>query len=340
MPPMKVSQIGEFGLIKKLAYQSAQNIKKNTPSYRQLVTGIGDDAAVWNPTVPFQLATVDSLVENIHFTLKTITWEELGWKSLAVNLSDIAAMGGIPLYALISLGLPPETKVESITRLYAGMNKIARKFGVMLVGGDTVSSPFIFISVMVIGSAANKDGKTLSRSSAKPGDKVAVTGTIGASAGGLKMLLENLKFSRKDATTLRKAHLTPHPRVKEGLILVKNGVKCGMDISDGLVGDLTHICEMSRVGAKINIATVPLSPSLKTCFGEKALEMAISGGEDYELLFTAPQAVIEQAQKRMKCQVTIIGEITAVNSGKVLLMDHHGKKQNLKQTGWDHFNRQ
>jgi len=337
MPAMKVSQIGEFGLINKLAQQSNAAINKNSPANRQLVKGIGDDAAVWRPGIPYQLATIDSLVENVHFTLDSITWEELGWKSIAVNLSDIAAMGGIPLYALICLGLPGNTEVKNITRLYEGMLQIARKFGVMLVGGDTVSSPFVFISVTVFGSSSNKEGKVLLRSEAKPGDKVAVTGELGASAGGLKMLLENRKFDPGIMKTLRQAHFTPNPRVQEGQLIVKKGVKCGMDISDGLVGDLTHICEMSQVGARLNVEKVPVSPALRDSFNVKALELALTGGEDYELLFTAPGKIIAAAQKALKCPVTQIGEITSVNSGKVILVDKNGKRLNLKKAGWDHF---
>ena len=337
MPAMKVSQIGEFGLINKLAQQSNAAINKNSPANRQLVKGIGDDAAVWRPGIPYQLATIDSLVENVHFTLDSITWEELGWKSIAVNLSDIAAMGGIPLYALISLGLPGNTEVKNITRLYEGMLQITRKFGVMLVGGDTVSSPFVFISVTVFGSSSNKEGNVLLRSEAKPGDKIAVTGELGVSAGGLKMILETLKFNRDSMTVLRRAHLMPNPRIKEGQLLVKKGVKCGMDISDGLAGDLTHICEMRKMGAKIYIEKVPVSPVLRDSFGEKGLELALTGGEDYELLFTAPDKTMKAVQKSLKCPVTVIGEITSANSGKVILMDNCGKRVNLKKTGWDHF---
>jgi len=334
---MKVSQIGEFGLITRLAAQSGTNIDTDSPASRQLVTGIGDDAAVWRPAVPCQLVTVDSLVENVHFTRRTTTWEKLGEKALAVNLSDIAAMGGVPLYALISLGLPPDTRVENVTRLYAGMNSIARKYGVRLVGGDTVSSPALFISVTVLGSAVNKEGNVLSRAAAKPGDKVAVTGTLGDSAGGLKILLEKLSFPRRAAAKLKAAHLTPAPRVAEGQLLVKNGVKCGMDISDGLAGDLAHICEMSGVGASINVDAVPLSPELRQCFADCALPLALNGGEDYELLFTAPPARIRAAQRALKCPVTVVGEITAANPGKVRLFNRRGQRVEIEKSGWDHF---
>ncbi|HEX9896476.1 MAG TPA: thiamine-phosphate kinase [Dehalococcoidales bacterium] len=334
---MKVSRIGEFGLIGKLAGRVAAATDKRWKSWRQLIVGIGDDAAVWRPRSPFQIITVDSLVEKVHFSLKTTTWQELGWKAIAVNLSDIAAMGGIPMYALISLGLPSDTKVEDVQALYDGMIAVTEKFGVTIIGGDTVGSPIVFISVTVIGCASNKDDKVLIRSAARPGDKIAVTGTLGASAAGLAMLTRNLKFPPKATAELRRAHLQPCPRVIEGQKLLACGVMAGMDISDGLVGDLTHICEMSRLGACLNIDLVPVSPVAKACFGDRALEFALNGGEDYELLFTAPARVIQRVKKALDCRVTVVGEITAKNPGKVVLVDSAGSPINLKKGGWDAF---
>jgi thiamine-monophosphate kinase len=334
---MKVSRIGEFGLIRKLAGQVAAATNKRWKSWRQLIVGIGDDAAVWHPRNPFQIITVDSLVEGIHFSLETTTWQELGWKAIAVNLSDIAAMGGIPLYALISLGLPPDTKVEDIQTLYDGMVAVIEKFSVTIIGGDTVGSPVVFISVTVVGCASDATGKVLTRSAAQPGDKIAVTNTLGASAAGLAMLTRNLKFPPEATTELRRAHLQPYPRVTEGQKLLACGVKAGMDISDGLVGDLTHICEMSRLGACLNIDLVPVSPVAEACFGDKALELALNGGEDYELLFTASARVIPRVKKALDCPVTVIGEITANNPGKVMLIDKAGSPIDLKRKGWDAF---
>jgi thiamine-monophosphate kinase len=334
---MKVSKIGEFGLIRKLAGQVAAATDKRWKSWRQLIVGIGDDAAVWHPRNSLQIVTTDSLVEGVHFSLKTTTWHELGWKAIAVNLSDIAAMGGIPMYALISLGLPPDTKVEDIQALYNGMIAVTEKFGVTIIGGDTVGSPVVFISVTVIGCASDATGKVLIRSAAKPGDKIAVTNALGASAAGLAMLRRNLKFPPKATAELRRAHLQPCPRIVEGQKLLACGVKAGMDISDGLVGDLTHICEMSRLGARLNIDLVPVSPVAEACFGDKALELALNGGEDYELLFTASARVIPRVKKALDCPVTVIGEITANNPGKVMLIDKAGSPIDLKRKGWDAF---
>jgi thiamine-monophosphate kinase len=294
---MKVAEIGEFGLIGRLAKMArhAENKyaeDKQQEAWKQLITGIGDDAAAYFANNEVQLATVDSLVQDVHFSLDYMSWRELGWKSLAVNLSDIAAMGGFPRYALVSLGLPGTTQVEDIIELYRGMLDIAGKFGVMVAGGDTVSAPVVFISVTLLGSGGDKKRGMLRRSAAKAGDQIAVTNYLGGSSAGLEMLSKGLKFKPKFAKPLKQSHLMPNPRVAEGQLLVEKGVKCGMDISDGLIGDLTHICQESKVGAQINIDLVPVLPAVKECFGDKALELAMTGGEDYELLFTANTAVM------------------------------------------------
>ena len=306
-------------------------------AWKQLIVGIGDDAAAYFSNNEIQLATVDSLVQDVHFSFSYMSWQELGWKSIAVNLSDIAAMGGFPHYALVSLGLPGNTEIENVIGLYRGMFDIASKFGVAIVGGDTVSSPFVFISVTVVGSAGDKNRNMLRRSAAKPGDKIVVTNSLGASAAGLEMLKNNLKFKPQLAKQLRQAHLMPNPRIPEGQVLVDKGVKCGMDISDGLIGDLAHICQESKVGAQINVDLVPVAPAVKECFGECTLELALTGGEDYELLFTASPEVMNRVMKAISCPVTIIGEITAEKVGKVTLINSQGKSFNTKKAGWDHF---
>ena len=336
---MKVSDIGEFGLIARLAKMAQKFAAKDTAAFQQLLVGIGDDAVAYFPDNEIQLATVDSLVQDVHFSFSYMTWQELGWKSIAVNLSDIAAMGGFPHYALVSLGLPPDTEVEDVAALYRGMFEIAGKFGLAIVGGDTVSSPVVFVSVTVIGSAGERKRGMLRRSAAKPGDKIAVTNSLGASVGGLKMLQAGLKFSPKYTEQLRRAHLLPEPRVIEGQLLIAKGVRCGMDVSDGLIGDLAHICAESKVGARINVELVPVSPAVPACFGERGLEMALTGGEDYELLFTASPTVMSKVLKAMPCAVTVVGEITTEKIGKVHLADKKGKPFTIKKAGWDHFSK-
>jgi thiamine-monophosphate kinase len=206
---MKVHEAGEFGLIEMIA----KTVGK---------TGGGK----------LQIATIDTLIEDIHFNFKNITWRELGWKSMAVNLSDIAAMGGRPHYALVSLGITGDTETESVVDLYKGMLELAKKFEVQIIGGDTVAAPVTAITLTIIGETENED-EILKRSAAKPGDLIAVTGTFGASAAGLAVMQRKLTFDKKTESTLREAHFKPTPRINEGLALVKNAVKSAIDVSDG-----------------------------------------------------------------------------------------------------------
>ena len=249
---MKVSELGQFGMIDVVAGMIAESRNNQADSWKNLIDGIGDDCAVWQGDTANQLAKVDCQVQGVHFNLDIISWEDLGWKSLAVNLSDIAAMGGIPRYALVSLGLPLDTEVEDVVSLYRGMLKLAKLSGTAIVGGNMSSSPMIFVDVNVIGNTGNPEGKYLSRSTAVPGDMIAVTGWLGTAAAGLEMLT-NLKFNISTTACFKQAFAQPEPRLKEGRLLVEKGVKAGMDISDGLLSDLGHICKASKVGAIIEI---------------------------------------------------------------------------------------
>jgi thiamine-monophosphate kinase len=330
---MKVSELGEFGLIDRLA-EMVEHARGKQGS--NLIIGIGDDTAAWQSDTPVQLATVDSLVEDVHFSLQTASWEEVGWKSLAVNLSDIAAMGGQPEYALVALGLPVDTDVEDVTSLYLGMIDLAGQFQVHIIGGNIVSAPQLVISVTVLGSAVSRDS-LLIRSAARPGDRVAVTGPLGAAAAGVEMLGKGLRFEPEVAAVLRKALLRPVPRVSEGRFLVENGVKTAIDISDGLLADLQHICQASRVGARIEADHVPVAPAVMTGFGERALELALTGGEDYELLFTAGTECVEKVSKAALCPVYVIGEVVSDDKHQVQVVDSQGNPVSLSGKGWDHF---
>jgi thiamine-monophosphate kinase len=334
---MKVSELGEFGLIDLLAKMISRSQNKKWSSYQQLILGIGDDAAAFHVEDSIQLMTTDSLFQDVHFTLETTPWEELGWKALAVNLSDIAAMGGVPQYAVVSLTLPEHTEVADVEALYQGMIEMAEQFEVAIVGGDTNRAPLVSITITVLGKMKNRHGQMLTRSAAKPDDKIAVTGYLGAAAAGLEMLANQLQFDPEAGTELRNAFLHPCPRVAEGQLLVAHGVKTAIDISDGLISDLNHICESSRVGARVEVDRVPISPAVKANFGNRALELALSGGEDYELLFTASAAVIAKVKKALSCSVTVIGEIVAEKAGKVALVDSDGRPFQLRKAGWEHF---
>ena len=334
---MKVSELGEFGLIDLLAKMSYRPQDRQPASWQQLIIGIGDDAAVWYGDTLIQLATADSLIQDVHFSLATASWYELGWKALVANLSDIAAMGGVPRYALISLALPGHTEVDDVTAFYQGMIELARQFEVAIVGGDTSSAPLVAINITVLGSTRSQAKGILTRSAAKPGDKVAVTGYLGGAAAGSEMLNKELQFDPEATASLREAFLHPYPRIAEGQILIDQGVKTAIDISDGLISDLTHICKASQVSAQVEVDQVPIQPAVKANFGNRALRLALAGGEDYELLFTASTEVIDKVRMATSCPITVIGEITADKPGEVSLVDSKGNPFYLPKAGWEHF---
>ncbi|MFC2068477.1 thiamine-phosphate kinase [Chloroflexota bacterium] len=328
---MKVSELKEFGLIDLLAKMVG------TPTDNRLLLGIGDDSAAWYNDASAQLATVDTFIQDVHFSLDTTSHHELGWKALATNLSDIAAMGGIPKYMLVSLALPGHTEVEMVTALYGGMIELAKEFEVIIVGGDTSSAPLVVITITVLGSTGGHGECILTRSGAQTGDKVAVTGCLGAAAAGLEVVTKQLPLAYDVIYFLKQAFLHPFPRIAEGQLLVEQGVKTAIDISDGLVSDLTHICQASQVSARIEIDRLPIPSEVKTNFGIMSFEMALSGGEDLELLFTASAEVIAKVRAIARCPVTVIGEIVTDKVGEVVLIDSAGNPCNLGKGGWEHF---
>jgi thiamine-monophosphate kinase len=334
---MKVSELGEFGLIDLLAKMVSGSQDKKAKTGQQIILGIGDDAAAWHGDASTQLATVDSLIQDVHFSLAITPWHDLGWKAMAANLSDIAAMGGVPKYALISLALPDHTDVDDVTALYKGMIELARQSGVAIVGGDTSRAPLIIITITILGSTAGQDKTILTRSGARPDDKVAVTGHLGTAAAGWEMLTQQLQFNPEATACLKEAFLHPSPRIAEGQLLVEQGVKTAIDISDGLISDLNHICKASQVSARIEIERVPILPAVRTNFGDRAQELALSGGEDYELLFTGSAEVIDKVRAAASYPVTVIGEITAEQPGKVAVVDRTGNQVKLTRAGWEHF---
>jgi len=326
---MKVSELGEFGLIDLLAKMV------NSLPDKQLVIGIGDDAAAWYGDTSIQLATVDSFIQNVHFSLDTASWEDLGWKAMAGNLSDIAAMGGVPRYALVSLAIPPHTEVADVTALYKGMIDLAQQFGVTIIGGDINSAPLVAITITILGCTRNRDKHILTRSAAQPGEQVAVTGYLGAAAAGLEMLTKQLQFDPEDTIFLKRAFLHPYPRLAEGQLLIDHGVKTAIDISDGLISDLNQVCKSSQVGARIEIDHVPIQPTVKANLSQKSLELALSGGEDYELLFTASAEIIDKVKRAASCPITAIGDIVA--DKKITLVDSQGNPFTPGKAGWEHF---
>jgi len=332
---VKVSELGEFGLIELVSKVVDANRDSESAAWKQVLVGIGDDTAAWQGDGCVQLATTDSLVQGTHFDLKYMHWEDLGWKAIAVNLSDIAAMGGVPKYAMVSLALPGELDANCVVRLYQGMVEVASRFDVAIVGGNIASADKVNITVSLIGSLK---GKTpLLRSAALPGDLVAVTGYTGLAAAGLQMLKHKLKLDPKSSELLSEAHLKPVPRVKEGQNLLRLGVKAAIDISDGLIADLTHVCKASKVSATINKDLVPVHNILETHFPDDCERLALAGGEDYELLFTASNTVMEKVKRSVSCPVTVIGEITEGTPGKVKIVDNAGRTPDWQKKGWEHF---
>ena len=333
---MQVKDVGEFGVIgllnEMIVEQRAQGCDGSPDS--QLLVDTGDDAAAWKVGETTELLTTDTMVEGVHFTRKTTPWGDLGWKALAANISDIAAMGGLPKYALVTLGLPPETEVEDIRDLYRGMLDIANAYGVSLVGGDTVRSDAFFIT---IGLTGVHPGQPMVRSAAQVGDEIAVTGPVGSSGGGLKLMLECPQAAGEAADYLRERHRRPEPAVAQGRILADNGVYAAMDVSDGLGDDLSKLCCASRVAARIYSDQVPVHPFLSEVFPEDSAGLALDGGEDYVLLFTAAPGLMRSVLPLLPDGAAVIGETVAGEPGRVMVVDSSGVERAVARGGWDHF---
>lgn len=284
-----ISQLGEFGLIQKIT----SRLKNRNPS---VILGPGDDCAVVRPAKTPILLSTDMLVEGVHFRRQGIGWKDLGLKAIRVNISDIAAMGGRPLYFLVAFGLPKNLKTTAFERLMLGMKKGAEEVGGSIVGGNLSRSRELIISVSVFGVALKE--RFLLRSGARVGDDIYVTGTLGKSALALAA----------------GRHLVPPLRLKVGQRLARmNSVHSMIDISDGLAGDLGHILEESGVGAEVYVERIPMPKGAE-----------LGGGEDYELLFTASPRV-KLPKKIYGVPVTCIGKITGKGGG-LRLLDNRGHR--------------
>ncbi|MCH7944756.1 MAG: thiamine-phosphate kinase, partial [Armatimonadetes bacterium] len=301
------------------------------------VLAIGDGAAAWDGPSGVRVLTTDTMVEGVHFSLDYTGWRDLGWKSLATNLSDIAAMGCKPTYAIVTLGLRGDLPVEGLLDMYRGLMDVSKVHGGAVVGGDIVKSPVFFVTVALEGAAPGKDAGILRRDAAKPGDLIAVTGHLGCSGGGLRMLMTGADFPDAAASShLRNAHNRPAPQVRAGLLMAEHGVTTAMDVSDGLINDLTKICAASNIGARLNADAIPADDILKTAYPDDWLSLALGGGEDYELLFTAPADVIEGLRPMLDVPISVIGEVVQ-GGGPVEIVDDSGNPMAVQHGGWDHF---
>jgi len=337
---VKVSELGEFGLIARLTEELGNQARAQTAQggATRLILGIGDDAAVWTSEGPAQIATTDTMVEGIHFP-RGVPWQDLGWKSLAINVSDVAAMGGTPEYALITLALPDDFLVEDVVELYRGVAAAGAEYGVVVAGGDVVRAPQAVITVVLTGRAAlGDDGQPhlLRRSGARAGDSVAVTGYLGDSAGGLRLILAGAPDTGA-ARHLKQAHLRPQARVDVGRAAVTIGLRCAIDVSDGLAQDLGHVCEESGLGAVVRAQALPVSDPLSQTFPDDALALAATGGEDYELVLVGPLEALKQVQRRVEVPATVIGEMVEDAERRVRFLDEAGRELTFARAGWDHF---
>ncbi len=334
---MCLNKIGEFGFIERLSHHFDNMLGDDT-------IGIGDDCAVIpiNETEVY-VVTTDMLIEDTHFIKDKISATELGHKSLAVNLSDIAAMGAEPKFSFLSLGIPNNMPIKYLDDFMDGYKTLSAKYNTPLMGGDTTkSADKLIINVAVIGKCS-KDNVRL-RSMAKDTDIICVTNCIGDSAGGLHVLLKGLETHSNFQCLINKHHL-PEPRINEGLWLANNkDVHAMMDISDGISSDLEHILAKSDKSANIYLEKIPISKQLQLFanqFGLNALNFAISGGEDYELLFTVNKdalanLLIEYANCFGK-EIIPIGQITNNNTKRGINWLKNGKSITIDKKGFNHF---
>jgi thiamine-monophosphate kinase len=343
--PKAKRTLQEFALIRSLQRRFGQD---GSP----IIQGIGDDAAVV-PSHPHQwlVITTDLLAEHIHFDLRTASFESVGYRAAMANLSDLAAMGATPRYGLVSLAIPKGRTQRDVDQLYRGMRKACRPHGVRLIGGDTsASQKGLFLNVTLIGTTA--PGHVLFRRGARIGEGIYVTGTLGDARAGLYLLQESLRtatrqksrlFPRSHRNVLIGRHLHPTARVREGRWLNRSRfASSAIDLSDGLSGDLRHVCAESNVGALVELDRVPISPSCRAYAESKHIDpvqLALAGGEDYELLFTVAskhQARMERQARNFGFHIARIGTIRPRDHG-IRAVFHDGSVRPLPNTSYEHF---
>lgn len=332
--PSRSALVTEAQIIRRIHLLSS----KASPSSHRVILPQGDDAAAFRVRPGFlMLVSTDALVEGIHFSLMYFSPEELGWKALAVNLSDIAAVGGTPLYFTTTLALPKTIDRTFVNGFYRGILQLANMHDVVLIGGDTCSSQKdIFVDVTILGDV--KPNKVLRRAGAKPGDSIFVTGELGGSAIGLELLTNYPGIARREPL-LTGRHLRPVPRCESGRFLAENRIASSMiDVSDGLSTDLHHLCEQSSVGAIIEADKIPLprvNSKTARLLTHDLVNYGLNGGEDYELLFTVPPSMRPTLPRDIfGLQVHEIGQITRRSGCRI---QQSGRMRKLLPAGFDHF---
>ena len=335
-----LADIGEFGLIDRI-HELLQKEGVQTPG---LTLGIGDDTASFLPHAGYEvLLTCDSMVEGRHYLPEHITPQELGRRAMVLNISDIGAVGGKPLYALVSLGLRSDTLVSDVEAMYRGFVAELNPFGASIIGGNlTKSGDSPFIDITLIGEVEH--GKTVRRSTAKAGDAILVTGYPGQSAAGLQLLLQAQPNADLLSHPLVRAYNMPSHRAREGRAIAQSGCVTAMiDTSDGFLGDLGHICKESAVGAELIQEKLPISEDLRQAaqkLGQDPYDLVLKDSDDYELIITCSPDHVDQIYSAVSAlsdvPVTEVGRITDVaRQIKLILPD--GTQRGIKPAGWDHF---
>jgi len=338
--PKTLADVGEFGLIHRIQ----KLLKKEGIKTPGVTQGIGDDTASIRPRPGYELlVTCDCLIDGQHFLSNRITPIDLGRRAMVVNISDIGAMGGQPLYALVSLGLKTDMPVEDVENMYRGFVMELNPFGASIIGGNiTKTKDAIFIDITLLGEV--EQGKLVLRSSAKAGDAILVTGYPGQAAAGLQFLLRSKLRKELGEHPLVRTYNAPSHRAKEGQAIAGSGQATAMiDTSDGFLGDLGHICQDSGVGAELIQEELPISDDLRQAALElksDPYELFLQDSDDYELIITsAPKNVAKICSaiaSVSKVLVTQVGKITdSVGDIRLILPD--GTRQRLTPEGWDHF---
>ena len=332
--------IGEFALIERLKDKLG-----SVGNDADVIVGNGDDAAVIRAADgKCWVVTCDAQVSGVHFpSTGDVSGFAVGYKSLAVNVSDVAAMGGKPRFALISLGIPEETSVSFLDDVYGGIRALSEKYDILVLGGNvTRTSGPLFVDVFLVGEVMEE--KVLRRSGARAGDRILVTGYLGDAAAGLHLLSSpQIRVNEDLYASLAETQLEPQPRVKEGVVIAESGLATAMmDISDGLAGDIRHLCEASGVGALLWESELPVSGALleaASVAAKNPLEWALHGGEDYVLLVTTPEESVGALQEVLRrsggAPLTPVGEILPASEG-ISLKRAEGVFA-LENLAWDHF---
>jgi thiamine-monophosphate kinase len=346
----EISAIGEFGLIDRIRKLTDFRVD-DARLHERLVIGIGDDAAAYRPAADaVQLVTIDTFLEGVHFDLTYTSFSHLGWKAVAASLSDIAAMGGVPRYVLITLSIPAKVSVEMIEEFYSGAAFACKKYSCLIIGGDTAASPAnLMVSSTVLGEAGTSG--VIRRNGARVGDYICVTGHLGASMAGLKILQREKKrfLETRDPETFQpglepyklaiEKHLMPKPRLDISGILAEHiEVHSMIDVSDGLASEVRHLCVEGNVGASVHEHNLPIDPltgRIAAEFSDRSTDYALYGGEEYELLFTISDREYEKLE-RLTGDVSIIGRVTKPEDG-ITLVREQGQPEALPASGWDHF---